>query len=104
AQVVGEAERRAPLRENVPIARALRGAERALETLAQVGRETIVVQQRVVHVQQEYRAVLQHGVDFSICGSCQVSPPSMSLSAAAGPQLPGSYSATGRPPLKTGST
>src|SRR6202795_3922516 len=105
AQVIRQPKRRAPARENIPIAGALRGAERTLQPVAKIRRETIVIQQRIIYIEQKYYfAGVQHGAVFSIVGSCHVSSPSTMLAAAAGPQAPCSYSMTGGIAVRMGST
>src|SRR5271169_1113001 len=104
AQVIRQALRLAPAAEDLPIARALRGAEHQLQPVAKIRRETIVIQQRIVHVQQKYHlAGIQHGAAFSIVGSCQVSSPPTIFTAAAGPHVPGSYCMTGTAAVRMGS-
>jgi hypothetical protein len=67
SKVIGEPKRFAPPAKNLPVASTLGGAERALQAIAQILRETVVVQQRVVHVQEKYDfIVVQHGADLSI--------------------------------------
>ena len=75
------------------IARALRGAEVALQARVEIDAEAVVVEQRVVDIQQEYRIARvrhQHGVFASGRGSCQPCPSLTMSCAVAGPQLPGS--------------
>ena len=65
----------------------------------EVGAEAIVVEQRVVDVEQEHdRRIgsLSTGGVSSGVGSCQPSSPATTARAAAGPQVPGSYTATRR--------
>ena len=94
AQVVRDAEFRAQLLEDLPVALSMLHAEPSFEARAQLGPETVVVEQRIVHIEQKYgltRAVPhQHGAEVSAVGLCQLSPSSMTLSASAGPQVPGS--------------
>ena len=69
-----------------PIAVALRDAESALEMRTEVGGEAVVVEQRVVDVEQPYgRCVVQHGGLFSLTGSRQPSSPANKFAASAGP-------------------
>src|SRR5271165_4345885 len=104
AQVIRQTERLAPAAENVPVASALRRTEGKFQPVAKLRRETIVIEQRIVHIEQKYhRAGVQHGEVFSMSGSCQVSSPSTIFAAAAGPHVPGSYSMTGGLAVRMGS-
>ena len=88
-QVIRDAEFRAQLLEDLPVALAMIRAERSFQPGAEPDRELVVVEERIVHVQQEHDLVcVQHGAEVSATGLCQVSSPSMILSASAGPQLP----------------
>ena len=49
-----EAEGRAPATKNIPVAGAFSGTEGALEGVAEIHGEAIVIQQRVVNVHQKY--------------------------------------------------
>ena len=90
-EVVGDAGFLAHRCVQCPIAVALRDAESALEMRTEVGAEAVVVEQRVVHVEQPYgRCVVQHGGLFSLTGSRQPSSPANKFPASAGPQVPGS--------------
>src|SRR5881275_1365795 len=53
AQVVGVSELRAQLLENRPVAVAAGAAELALQMSAEIGLHGVVVEQRIVHVEQE---------------------------------------------------
>src|SRR6185437_2938999 len=68
-------------------------AEYVRDVRVEVGVEGVVVQQRVVHVEQEHEVA--RGVHFAgvllTTGSCQPPSAAISLSEAAGPQLPDSY-------------
>src|ERR1700676_2970707 len=104
SQVIGQSELFAQLRENRPIAPAFDRTERLFQARAEIRAEAVVVQQRVVHIQQKNNLlVVQHGKDFSGWGSCQLSPLPSRL-AAAGPHVPGSYSSTGGAAVKPGPT
>src|ERR1700691_183275 len=100
-QVIGDPEPLAQLGKDAEIALARGRAEMQFEARSQVGREAIVVEQRIVDIEQEHG---QHGDEASTCGSCQVAPSTMISALEGGPQLPGSYSVTGRSPLSKGST
>ena len=96
AQVVRVSQFVAQSLEDGPVAIRVRDAEFALEMLAQVGDDPVVVEKRVVNVEQEDErrghVVLPTTagtapVRFS--GSYQPPSPAISASAAAGPQVPG---------------
>src|SRR5207253_1929991 len=92
-------------RENGPIAIALTGAEGLFQACAEIRAEPIVVEKRVIDIQQEHDlAFAQHGAVSSGLGSCQPSSPVTTARAPAGPQVPGSYSATGTELWSIGST
>jgi hypothetical protein len=58
--------------------------------VAQVGYDAIVIEQRVVHIKQEYHlARYCHFAAFTGIGLCQFPSGAMSASACFGPQLPG---------------
>ncbi len=95
-EVVGASQLLAQRREQIPVALALVGAECAVEALAEIDREAVVVEQCVVDVEQKHDAGLRrHGGGISAPGLCQPSGPAMMRALAGGPQLPGSYSSTG---------
>src|SRR5580700_9902107 len=105
SQVIGQAELLAQPAEDGPIACAFGGAERLLQTVAEIRGKAIVVQEGIVHIQHENHPVgLQHGEVRSTTGSCQVSSPLTTSFAADGPHVPGSYSRTGWGSARTGST
>jgi hypothetical protein len=104
-QVIGQPELLAQAAEDRPVALAFRDAERLFQPLAEIRGKAVVVQQGVVHVQQKnHLPGAQHGEDFSVTGSCQVSPAFTTSAAAPGPHAPGSYSSTGRLAVNAGST
>src|ERR1039457_5902364 len=88
-QVIGDPKFFAKSAKDRPIALATAGAERQLQSIAEIRAESVVVEQGVVDIQQEDDAVGQHGEVASGFGSCQVSSPPITLAAVAGPQLPG---------------
>src|SRR5208283_3769953 len=104
AQIIGKSQSLAQGGEYLPVALPAASAERLLQTIAQIRAEAIVVQQGVVDIQQKNDLTGQHGGDASFIGLRQVSAPRMTLCAAAGPQLPGSYCTTGSGSCNTGST
>jgi hypothetical protein len=74
-----------------PVAVALLRTERLLEMRGEIRAEAVVVEQRVVDVEQPHRRRLaQHGGLFSGAGSCQPSSPANTAAAVAGPHVPGS--------------
>src|SRR5204863_3057425 len=91
--------------KNGPVPIALIGAESLFQARVEIGAEPIVVEKRVVDIEQEHDlAFAQHGAVSSGLGSCQPSSPATTARAAAGPQVPGSYSATGTELWSIGST
>src|SRR3989440_10008685 len=64
AQIVGVPELRAQLLENRPVAVAAGAAELALQVGTEIGLHGVVVEQRIVHVEQEHdlRRALRHGL------------------------------------------
>src|ERR1700680_738229 len=95
SQVTGQSELFAQLREDRPIAPAFDRTKRLFQARAEIRAEAVVVEQRVVHIQQKNNLlVVQHGKDFSGTGSCQLSPLTSRLRGR-GTHAPGSYSDTG---------
>lgn len=91
AEVVREAEPRAPLLEDIPVAFARRSAKGLLQLRPELCAEAVIVEKRVVDIEQKDHLGAQHGTEVSRVGLCQVSSPPITRSASAGPQVPGSY-------------
>jgi hypothetical protein len=90
-KIVGDAGFLAQRRIERPVAVALRNAKRGREMFTKVGGEAVVVEQRVVDVEQPYRRrIVQHGGLFSATGLRQPSSPVNTPSASPGPHVPGS--------------
>src|SRR5437016_4491280 len=76
--------------KNGPVSIALIGAEGLFQAGAEIRAETIIVEKRVVDIEQEHDLLFaQHGAVSSGLGSCQPSSPATTARAAAGPQVPG---------------
>src|SRR4029079_17696919 len=87
AQVVGVAQLGAQLFEDRPVPVPPCGAELALEMVSEIILHAVVVEQRVVHVQQEHHLVCRcHSTTASGAGSCHWPPPMMIPSALDGPR------------------
>ena len=72
-----------------PVSIAVPGAELAFEMRPAIVLHAIVVEQRVVHVEQEYHVVCDRHVDARPkIGLCHLPSAAMSVSASLGPQLP----------------
>jgi hypothetical protein len=94
AEVVDVTELGAELLEDRPVALGARSTEFALEMLPQVGDDPVVVEQRVVDIEQEddARARDAHGGHRSFAPSvCQPPSSAISSSAARGPHEPRAY-------------
>src|SRR5262249_5631210 len=88
SEVVGVAELAAQLLEDLPIAITARLTELALQMVAQIILHAIVVEQSVVHIQQENRPeLLGHAQAPSVEGLYQIPSGAISASASLGPQL-----------------
>jgi len=104
AEVVGITELGAQLFEYFPVAIFVVRTEFAYQVIFQVLSHAVVVQQRVVYVEQEYDFFgPAHVVPPSCLGLCHRPWDSISLSASAGPQVSCSYSITGVAWPRTGS-
>ena len=91
AEVIGVADLIAQGCVKTPVTFALVGPETLQQLSTEVGGKAVVVEQRVVHVEQKHRGRsgrLQHGLLVSATGSCQPSALVTMRLAVAGPQLP----------------
>src|SRR5271166_1068821 len=103
AEIVGVAQGGEPLLEDRPIPVARRCAVSLGQMRLEVVLDAIVVDQRVVHVEQEDDVV--HDAPHADGSGLRHGPyEPISSSAASGPQVPGSYSTTGGGFLRTAST
>src|SRR5882762_800003 len=91
AEIVGVTELRAQLFENRPVAVAARAAELALQMGAEIGLHGVVVEERIVHVEQEhdFRRRIRHPVAPMPLRQCTL----CFRSAGAGPVNPADRSA-----------
>src|SRR5664279_6629989 len=104
-QVVCVAKLAAQLFENRPVPVPARGPELTREVIAEVLFHAVVIEQRVVTVEQEDDVVRRgHFVLPSGAGLCQPSDSATSASACLGPQLPRLYGRARACFLSTGST
>src|SRR5664279_6111180 len=90
AEVVGVSELAAQLFQDGPVPVAAGGPELTREVLAEVLFHAVVVEQRVIAVEEKDDVIWRrYGVSSSSMGLCQPPSAAMSASASLGPQLPG---------------
>ena len=104
AEIVGIAEFRPQRLEDRPVAVAGVRAEGRCEMRAEVVLDPVIVQQRVVDVEQEDNVVHRDQPGADGWGFRHGPSDPISASAPAGPQLPGSYCWQGGGEASTGST
>ena len=91
AQIVGVAQFVAQFLEDLPVSLACGGAVLDADMHIQIGLHAIVVQQRVVDVEQEDDVVHHCAVSLAGSGLRQGPSPPMSATASSGPQVPAWY-------------